>query len=91
MSAHDDKQAPEQAADTGVSRREFVATTEAGMEQITQRVELTDAVVSSVRSRTGAVGGAADVRELQDVTFSYRSISVENVPTGAVATDSLDL
>jgi type VI secretion system secreted protein Hcp len=66
---------------------EFVRATEEGREEIYQTVKLSNARVSAIRQYTGAVSGAAERTELEDVSFTFARIEISNVPGKTVADD----
>lgn len=74
---------------------EFIHTTPDGAEEVYQTVKLANATVSKVRQITGVGESAStaktqatyDTHELEEVSFTYQRIEVENLPGQTSAMD----
>ena len=74
---------------------EFIHTTPDGMEEVYQTVKLANATVSKLRQITGKgesadtakTQAAYDTHELEEVSFTYQRIEVENLPGKTSAVD----
>jgi type VI secretion system secreted protein Hcp len=69
---------------------EFLKTDPAGREVVYFTIKLTDAAVSDIRSHldlTGTGGGRYDGHELEDVSFTFRTIEITDVESRTSATD----
>jgi len=74
---------------------EFIHTTPDGLEEVYHTVKLTNATVAKVRQVTGTGESAAsakttatfDTHELEEVSFTYQAIEVENLPGQTSASD----
>ena len=76
---------------------EFMRTNPNGEEEVYHRIRLTGAVISSIKQYAGSqVSGAdaakhsaaTDTHELEDVSFTFQRIEIENVPGKTTAQDS---
>ena len=63
-------------------RIEFVKTSSAGKEYVYHKIKLTDATISDIHQHA-----AAETRELEEVSFTFRKIEIENVDGRTAATD----
>lgn len=74
---------------------EFIHTTPDGSEEVYQTVKLTNATVSAVQYLTGTgesaesakTNAAYDTHELEQVSFTYQKIEMENLPGKTSASD----
>lgn len=74
---------------------EFFHTTPDGLEEVYQTVKIVDATVSKLSQMTGTGESAGsskttatyDTHELEEVSFTYRRIEVENLPGQTSAED----
>jgi type VI secretion system secreted protein Hcp len=69
---------------------EFMRTNADGEEAVFQRVTLTNATISAIKSYidlTDASGDPYDGRALEDVSFVYQKITIENVEAKTMAVD----
>lgn len=74
---------------------EFIHTTPDGAEEVYQTIKLTDATVSCIEYTTGTgesaesskTQSAYDTHELEQVSFTYRRIELENLPGKTSAMD----
>jgi type VI secretion system secreted protein Hcp len=70
---------------------EFVKTNSKGEEEIYHTIKLTNAAVSNIKSYldlTDATGDAYDAHELEDVSFVFQKIEIENKEGQTQAVDS---
>jgi type VI secretion system secreted protein Hcp len=67
---------------------EFVQPTATGKNQVYHTIKLINAVVSDIKQYSGeATDPSADIRELEDISFTFERIELENIPGKAIATD----
>jgi type VI secretion system secreted protein Hcp len=71
---------------------EFVQASAEGKEEVVETIKLTGATVSAFRQYIGDVGNFAldptpGSRRLENVTFSFRTIEITNIPGQTSATD----
>jgi len=74
---------------------EFIHTTPDGLEEVYQTIKLANATVSKVRQVTGKgessdsakTQATYDTHELEEVSFTYQRIEVENLPGKTSAVD----
>jgi type VI secretion system secreted protein Hcp len=68
---------------------EFFHTTTEGVEEVYHTVKLTNATISELRQRSGAVpqDDQKDLRNVEDVSFTFAKIEIENKPGKTAASD----
>jgi len=74
---------------------EFFHTTPDGLEEVYHTIKLANATVSKIKQMTGSgessssakTGATYDTHELEEVSFTYQSIEVENMPGQTSAGD----
>lgn len=72
---------------------EFVRTDEKGEEYVYHRVKLSNATVSEIRQYTGNLSSGMDTNfhELEDISFTFSRIEIENVDGKTIADDDRSL
>jgi type VI secretion system secreted protein Hcp len=67
---------------------EFTQPTATGKNQIYHIVRLTNATISGIKQYSGeATSQSAEIRELEEISFTFERIEIENVVGKAIATD----
>ena len=69
---------------------EFVRTTPEGLEEVHHTIKLTNATISSVKQYVGTVKheNTADTHELEDVSFTFQQIDLDNKGGSTSASDN---
>jgi len=73
---------------------EFVRPTAQGSEEVYQTIKLTNAAISSIRwytgeAKSGTGASSQNQRELEEISFTFQQIEIENKPGGTMASDGL--
>lgn len=75
---------------------EFIHTTDVGEEEVYQTITLANATVSKITYNTGGIGSSAatsksagqyDTKELEEISFTYQRIEIENKVGQTMASD----
>jgi len=67
---------------------EFVTPAEDGTEHVHQKIKLTNAVVTSFKMYTAEHESTGHVFELEDVSFTFQKIEIDNLTAGTAAEDA---
>jgi type VI secretion system secreted protein Hcp len=65
---------------------EFYRLNSAGIEELTTQVRLSDAAVTEIHQHSPPPG-TANVRQLEDISFTYRAIEIQHLPAKTIAMD----